>query len=169
MSSFSLLELGVCRLICLFDVTKGLELNAEQSEVLIRSFKAKRSSKTEDSEEDITLGWTEFKEVMEYFLQLKNAFDTHDRDNNRLINKCVITLTILTFRLELRTLLNSFNWNFVETTRNKLMTFFDKDKSGSIDFDEYFTMMLHLREVFTRFQSKKVATFEAPEIHALLR
>jgi hypothetical protein len=33
-------------------------------------------------------------------------------------------------RLELRTLLNSFDWNFDEETRKKVMLLFDVDLSG---------------------------------------
>jgi Ca2+-binding EF-hand superfamily protein len=67
------------------NLPQGMELNAEQSEVLIRSFIVTRNTGSIDM--DISLNFTEFKEVMDYFLQLKLAFDTHDRDHNRLINK----------------------------------------------------------------------------------
>lgn len=73
----------------------GIEMTAEKSLSLIQKFNANRSKQETDALENSVgefelsqvLSYREYKEVMEYFLELKTGFDLNNRSKTGKLNK----------------------------------------------------------------------------------
>eukprot|EP01130_Rhizamoeba_saxonica_P016287 TRINITY_DN7499_c0_g1_i1.p1 TRINITY_DN7499_c0_g1~~TRINITY_DN7499_c0_g1_i1.p1 ORF type:complete len:1144 (-),score=258.70 TRINITY_DN7499_c0_g1_i1:25-3456(-) len=130
----------------------GVELSMEHIEIVIASYN--------EDDDPTTLNENEFYHMMTNYLNLKVAFDMADTDDSNTIS-----------RSELRVLLKKFGFNFNFSTRSKLLTLFDTNNDGAMDFMEFGTLIFYLRDLKHKFEetSSNNKKIDSPELHSLLR
>ncbi|KAK8757754.1 hypothetical protein V5799_004614 [Amblyomma americanum] len=89
-----------------------------------------------------TIGFDDFVSLWNYINDWLRCFQDFDKDRSGFID-----------RNELRDSLNSFGYRLSEQTLNTMFAKYDKDRKGSINFDDYILCCVSLQTLTNAFQA----------------